>query len=315
MKVLSIVTNRYATFYEKQTASLEKRDIEITHVCPPKQSPDHGEQQEINRTKFDYAKLYFETLREAIGEYDLIHANYGITVPFALAQPKRPVVLSLWGSDLTGRVGTVSKQCAKYCDEVIVMSGEMKRQLGLDAHVIPHGIDMEQFSPMDQLRAQKDVGWDSDSKHVLFPYDPSRDVKNYSLAERVVEQVREKVTEPVELQVVYGVDHDDIPLYVNAADCLVLTSRREGFPNSVKEAMACNLPVVSTDVGGVREWIDPVENSYVGDSEAELVDALTTVLRSDHRSDGRAHAMDLSLDAMATDIIEVYTQALNHRTN
>ncbi len=314
MKVLSIVTNRYATFYEKQTEALEKMGVEITHVCPPTQSSDHKERQEIERSKLDYARLYAKTLRVATGEYDLIHANYGLTAPFALAQPKRPIVLSLWGSDLSGQLGTVSKRCAKYCDEVIVMSNEMKRQLDLDTHVIPHGIDMEQFSPMDQLRAQNEVGWDSDSKHILFPYDPRRNVKNYSLAERVVEQVQEKVNHPVKLQVVYGVDHDDIQVYMNAVDCLLLTSKREGFPNSVKEAMACNLPVVSTDVGGVREWIEPVENSYVGESEAELVDALATVLQSGQRSNGRTHAAGLNLDAMATDIIKVYTQALNHRT-
>ena len=314
MRVLSIVTNRHATFYEKQTESLEKRGIEITHVYPPTQSSDHEERQEIERTKLEYARLYAKTLRKSTGEYDLIHANYGLTAPFALAQPKRPVVLSLWGSDLAGRLGTVSKHCAKYCDESIVMSDEMRQQLDMNTHVIPHGIDMEQFSPRNQLHAQKDLEWDSDSKHVLFPYDPTRNVKNYALAEQVVEQVQEEFVKPVELQVVYGVDHDDMPLYVNAADCLLLTSRREGFPNSVKEAMACNLPVVSTDVGGVRKWIEPVENSFVGTSKEDLADALTTVIRRGERSNGRAHAGNLSLDAMATDIIEVYNKALKSRT-
>ncbi|MDJ1434188.1 glycosyltransferase [Halostagnicola sp. A-GB9-2] len=79
-----------------------------------------------------------------------------------------------------------------------------------------------------------------------FPYDPSRTVKNHPLAEEVVDQVKEETSKSAELQVVYGVDHEDVPLYINAADALLLTSHREGFLNSVKEAMACNLPVVST---------------------------------------------------------------------
>ena len=187
MDVLSLVTNRYASFYQKQNEALEEYDINITHCYPALQSADYGKQQEIGRTWVDYLKLYPNVLKQSLNSYDVVHANFGLMGPFALAQPNRPIILSLWGSDLSGKVGQLSKFCAKYCDEVIVMSEEMKTELGQDAHVIPHGIDLDQFQPMSQVEAQNAVGWNIEKAHVLFPYDPSREVKNYPLAEGVVE--------------------------------------------------------------------------------------------------------------------------------
>jgi teichuronic acid biosynthesis glycosyltransferase TuaC len=310
MDVLSLVPNRYASFYLKQEEALKARGIDITHCFPAQQSPDPGEQQTIDRTWMDYIQLYPEVLNKSFHDYDVIHSNYGLMAPFALAQPDRPIVLSLWGSDLSGNVGKLSKFCSKYYDEVIVMSEEMKSELGQDAHVVPHGIDMNQFKPIPQSEAQNAVGWDSDIAHVLFPYDPRRDVKNYPLAERVVDVVNSELPKKIALQTVYEVDHKDVPFYMNAADALLLTSQREGFPNSVKEALACNTPVVSTDVGGVREQLEPVANSYVCDSESELVERLIEVVLDSGRSDGREFVKNLSLEKMADDIIDVYEQAL-----
>ncbi|WP_255192412.1 glycosyltransferase family 4 protein [Natronobeatus ordinarius] len=310
MNVLSLVTNRYAPFYVNQTVELESRGINIDHVNPRKQTEDHEEQQQISRSYVDYLPLFSRPIRKAFKEYDLVHANNGKTAPFALAQPHRPIVLTLWGSDLAGKYGSVTKRCAQFCDEVIVRNEEMCRELGRDAHVIPAGIDMEQFKPHPQLDAPRSVGWDPSKKHVLFPYPPSRPVKNYPLAERVVERVDEELPEKVCLQTVYGVDHDDVSTYMNAADALLLTSHREGSPNSVKEAMACNLPVVATDVGDVQERLCEVEPSFVCTTEDELVAALCEVLERNERSNGREHIRDLSIDQMGEQILDVYKHAL-----
>ena len=311
VNVLSIVTNRYATFYQKQSEILEKLGVDITHVCPPKQSMDHGEQQEISRDGLDYLKLYRSVLKRSIRQYDVVHANFGLTAPHAIAQPHRPVVLSLWGSDITGSVGYLSKKCSRFCDEVIVMSPEMNERLGGGAHVIPHGIDLDHFRPMPQESARDDVGWSRKKKHVLFPYDPSRDVKNYPLAERVTEAVDRKLPSDVKLHVVFGVDHSSIPVYMNAADALLLTSFREGSPNTVKEALACELPVVATDVGDVRKQLVGVDPSHVCTSESELTRALAEVFERGERSDGREHVQHLSLERMGNRIIDVYENALS----
>ena len=311
IKVLSIVANRYATFYQEQSRALEQNGVNITHVSPPKQSPDPGEQQEITRNSLDYIKLYHEVIKRSIGEYDLIHANFGLTAPHAIAQPRRPIVLSLWGSDLAGRLGFLSKTCLKLCDEVIVMSQVMNNEIRGGAHVIPHGIDMERFRPMPQRSAREAVGWSPEKMHVLFPYDPSRSVKNYPLAKQVTEAVNKKLSSKVKLQIVFDVDHDSVPLYMNAADALLLTSCREGSPNTVKEAMACRLPVIATDVGDVRERLANVALSRVCTTEDELIKALFRVLNREKRPNSRKHIQHLSLDQMGERITTVYKKALN----
>lgn len=248
-------------------------------------------------------------------DYDLIHVNSGIVAPLGLIQPQRPVVLTLWGDDLLGdRLGgmqpRITKFCAKRSDHVIVRSQEMKDALPCDATIIPSGIDMNVFRPMSRDEARKAVGWDSTKHHVLFPYPRTRDKKRYPVAKQVVENVNQQLGGSVELHEVYQVDHKEMPLYYNAADVLLLPSLREGSPNTVKEAMACNVPVVSTDVGDVRERLGPVVNSYVCSADSELEDALVSVLRSDARSDGRQYVHEVSLERMGERIMSIYESVL-----
>ena len=304
MNVLSLVTYPKG-FYTEEIAALRGKNVSVDIVAVP------GLETNDRRSIRNYLDFYRDVLGKTFQEYDLVHANYGLTAPFAVAQRHRPIVLSLWGSDLMGSLDWVSTETARYCDEVIVMSEEMERDLGCDAHIIPHGVNFEQFRPMEQREARESIGWDPDGTYVLFPYDPARDVKNYPLAERVVEAVQQDLGREIELRAVFNVDHEDVPLYMNAADALLLTSRREGFPNSVKEALACNLPVVATDVGGIRNRLEAVRNSYCCGTEIELVARLGDVLASGDRSDGRQQAADLSVDRSADRILDVYQQALD----
>ncbi len=310
MEVLNLVTNADSQFYRTQVNVLEDEGVDGTTLAVPgtheySQNGDSG-----NRSVADYVKFYPQVLRESFDSYDLIHANYGLTAPAAIAQPNLPVVLSLWGSDLMGTYGTVSAFCAEYCDAVIVMSEEMAQRLDCDAYVIPHGIDLDRFRPIPQDEAIGELGWDPDARHVLFPYPPGREVKDYPRAERVVERVRDRFDDPVELQTVSGVPHDLMPYYFNAADVLLLTSKREGSPNSVKEAMACDLPVVSTDVGDVRDRLDGVAHSRVAASDDRLVDAVESVLEYGERSDGREAVRPLSIERMGERIRGVYEDVL-----
>lgn len=316
MRVLNLVTNDKSQFYRTQVSVLEDAGVDSTTLAVPGDHQygvaDEDVDGSATRSLVDYVKFYPPVLKRSFEPYDLIHANYGLTAPAAIAQPNLPVVLSLWGSDLLGTYGSVSEFCAKHCDAVIVMSEEMAHRLDCDCYVIPHGIDLEQFRPIPKEEAREEMGWDDDSYHVLFPYPRGREVKNFPRAERVVEAVRERMNRPVELQVASGIPHYLMPHFFNAADLLLLTSDREGSPNTVKEAMACNLPVVSTDVGDVRGRLEDVSHSHVATSDDRLADAVEDVLRAGERSDARAAIRPLSTERMGERIQGVYEDVLEN---
>lgn len=301
MNVLNLTSKENSPPFELQVEALEDRGVECTTVSVPGTVT-----ADSSRSVIDYLRFHPTVLKKSLGSYDLVHANYGLTAPFALAQPRLPVVLSLWGTDLDGDLGWISEFCANFCDATIVMSEGMKRDLGRDCHVIPHGIDLDLFEPMARSEAIDRLGWDPDAKHVLFPYKAERTVKNYPRAERIVEAVRDDVPEPVSLQTARDVPHEEMPLYMNAADCLLLTSEREGSPNVVKEAMACNLPVVSVDVGDVRERLEGVTPSEVCRNDTELRLALSAILNRGERSNGRDRADEIGTERMADRIHDVY---------
>jgi glycosyltransferase involved in cell wall biosynthesis len=145
---------------------------------------------------------------------------------------------------------------------------------------------------------------------VLFPYDPDRGVKNYPRARRVLDRVSDVIDCPARLRVVTGVDHAEMPTYLNAADALLLTSESEGSPNAVKEALACDTPVVATDVGDVAEYTGPLSYSGVETTDAGLVDRLATLLSDAPVTEGRDRVRDLGLDVMRGRLLSVYENVL-----
>lgn len=310
MRVLSLVTNGQARFYKQQVRALRDRGVEVdTMEIPGERYEDSDNVRD--RSPVDYARFYGDAVRASSDGYDLVHASYGLTAPPAVVQPSTPSIVSFWGSDLMGTFGPVSKLSARSADEVVVMSTEMAEQLGRPCSIIPHGIDTDRFSPMDPEEAREAVGWDREAHHVLFPYSPDRGIKNYERAERVVQAADRRLEDPIALQTISGVPHEEMPNYVNAASALLLTSDREGSPNSVKEALACNTPVVSTDVGDVAERVRDVEPSVVGRSDPELVDGLVEVLEAGERSNGRVMVDDIDLETQVERLHGVYLSAVD----
>lgn len=301
MKVLQLVTFP-RSFHDMQVAALEDAGIDCTILSVP---------GDLGRSPVDYARFYASLLRAVHrGEYDIVHAHYGLMVPFALAQPVRPVVATLWGSDVLSDIGwlvDLTRWTAPFSDAVISPSEALSAAYPGEDVVIPFGVDTDMFRPIDRDVARERVGWSSDERIVLFPYDPSRPVKNYELAEEVVAGV----DGPVEIRTLSGVDYEEMPYYFNASDAVLITSSYEAGPMVVKEAAACNVPVVSTDVGFVSEVLEGVSNSAVRDDREGLVAALEAVLESDGRSDARETLDDeIRLDRSAERVADVYSEVL-----
>ena len=300
MKVLQ-VTNAESPFFESQLAALASVGIESTVSAPP--TGVDG-----NRGPLDYLRWLPKLRGLGHDDFDLVHANYGLTGPFALAQSTRPLVLSLWGSDVMGYssvLDAVSQFAANRADAVIAPSRALQDALDTDSTLLPFGLDLDLLQPMDRRTAREHVGWPVDETIALFPYDTARAVKNYPRAERVVAAADADVT----LRTVSGVSYEEMPYYLNASDLLLVTSDREAGPMVVKEAAACNVPVVSTDVGFARNVLEDVDNSSVAETDEELADAIDRVVAADRPSNGRESDAVISIEEMGKRLELIYEDA------
>ena len=266
-------------------------------------------------------------VREMARKVDLVHAHYGFCGLSARAQHDRPLVVSFMGSDLlgtfhpfgipkvVGRLGvSACRWLAPRSDAVIVKSAHMASTIpNVPSHIVPNGVNLDHFRPLDQQESRNTLGWNVDATHILFPGDPGNPRKNYRLAKKVVDHASKKLGRPLTLNTLWGVAPDQVPLYMNASDAMLMMSLREGSPNVVKEAMACDLPVVSVPVGDTTELLDGVAGSHVCSYDAsELGDALTHVLADGVVSTGRSAMISkgLDLDGVAQKVINIYKSVL-----
>ncbi len=259
-----------------------------------------------------------KTLREV--KPDIIHAHFSYSGFVArLATKDIPVVVSLMGSDVaSGRYfhAIISFFQRLLWDKTIVKSEWMiKKTWGQRTVVIPNGVDLNQFYPMTDRPALKHkYGLSAGKKHIFFFADSARKEKNFDLAQKAIKQVSR---EDVELILMHEMPHHFMPELINAADVVLLTSRWEGSPNIVKEAMACNCPVVTTDVGDIA-WLFGSETGYsISDPDARNL-ALNIELALELRLqsevlNGRERIMKLGLDSttIAQRIITEYNKLLN----
>lgn len=179
--------------------------------------------------------------------------------------------------------------------------------------VVPSGVDLQRFRPMAKVAARLRMGWSPEEKVVVFNagFDAIR--KRLDLAEAAIRMARQWCGD-IRFEVLDGSETQErMPFYLNAADCLLMTSDREGSPNMVKEAIACNLPVVSVDVGDVKERLANVRPSrIVGRDPVEIGRALADVLQRPERSNGYEVIQDVSSENVAERVMAVYREAVRN---
>ncbi len=262
----------------------------------------------------------------AASDPDLVHVVYGGVMADAVTRSirDRPVLITFHGTDLLGgtaegvlnavslRLGVfASRRAARRATGVIVVSGTLLHALppSLDRSrvwVVPNGVDLSLFRPRDRSECQRALGWDPTRTHVLFPSSPSRAVKRFPLAQASVELLIGNGAD-VELHALDGVPYDDVPTWLNAASAILLTSAHEASPVIVKEALACNVPVVSVDVGDVRERIEGIEGSFIATPAPEdLADKLERALARSEPIAGRERMAELSLERVAAQVKQIY---------
>ncbi len=246
-------------------------------------------------------------------QYDLIHAHYVFAALVARTQFLYPLVITHHGDEaFYGWQAPLSWISSRLVDKVIVVTEEIRRAIAVKkATVIPCGIDFELFKPIPQEEARKKLGLPLNKRLVLFVGNYYETRKRYDIAERAIKLVRQTY-EDVDLVLAYKRPYDEIPIYMNACDVLVLPSDREGSPQVVKEAMACNLPILATVVGDTPEVLAGIEGCYLCERNPEdFAEKMKLVLAKPFRTNGRKLTNRYELQAIARQIIEVYEQVMN----
>ena len=244
---------------------------------------------------------------------DVVHAHYsscGYLASLASLGLKTKVVVSILGSfpRKSFKLNLVRFCIDHVWDATIVKSERTRSQLDRDLPVIPNGVNLDRFTIIDQDKAREMVGFEKDKKYVIFVSNPARPEKQFDLAQAAVNQLNDST---VQLVPVYNKTHDEVVKYMCAADVLIMTSRNEGSPNVIKEAMACNCPIVVTDVGDVKWVTNQVEGTYVSNTfcSEDLADLLKKALSFNRRTYGRERIIGLGLTSVkvAQNIIGIYS--------
>lgn len=321
-----MVTSDYPTNGRPRTTHFIKRQADFLRTAGVDVEVFHFEGY---KKLSNYARAWVRLRRHLErARYDLVHAQFGQSG--VLAFPKRiPLVVTLRGSDILGIVDdgsgrytakgrvlqALSRQVARRADAVILVSDHMRELVGRtdSVHVIPSGLDLALFRPLPRDEARRRLGLPLASRLVLFVGRPNQARKRFTLAKQAVEILDR--TLPAELVVAWQVQHVDIPYYMAACDVMVFTSMQEGSPNVVKEALACDLPVVSVPVGDVETRLAGVDGCEVCSDERPeaIAEALERVLRRGRRINGRATVQHLDETLLTQKVISIYESIVGRR--
>lgn len=326
--------------------------LRVLHVCPElptaekpgSMAPTARQIQSLSRIGLEtqivdmrgIPKLKYLTaipkIRKLAKSVDVIHSHYGYCgwlswISTRIMRNRPALVMSFMGDDLLGtpradgsleRLSRVqawmNRRFGKRFDAVIVKSQEMADKIqNCQVNVVPNGVDVTTFSPVSKVAARKQLQWQADGRYVLFPGNPENPRKGYALAKAAIEVAQTKVSGPIQLVPLWNIKPDEVAIYMNACDVMLMVSLIEGSPNVVKEALSCNLNVLGVEVGDVPQLLANVSGCCVCPRDAEYIgDRLAKHFVAPTECKGRDAVMarGLDIDSVARQIRNIYHSAL-----
>lgn len=308
MKILIVSSKnsgKISPFVKAQAESLAKLGVQIEYCLIE------------GKGHFGYLSNYSK-LNQQIRDFspDLIHAHYGLSGLLACCQFKVPVVITYHGSDINRHENRkYSYVASKLASENIFVHPDLPGKIGYkkEINLIPCGVDFEVFYPLDIHQVRDELGLDQEKLYILFSSSFDREVKNYPLAKKALELLEQDIN-LIELK---GFEKNQVNKLMNAVDLLLVTSFSETGPLVVKEAMACNKPIVSTDVGDVRYLCKNLDGHYICDNNPKDVsDKIIQAIDFSKNNDstkGRQRIIDLGydIDEIAKRLLNLYKNILS----
>jgi glycosyltransferase involved in cell wall biosynthesis len=251
--------------------------------------------------------------------FDLVHAHYGLAGWCALMAGARPLIVTFHGTDVRHRVvGPLSRRLARKLDLTAGASralfapesgrAGLPRIAGASA-VLPCGADLDSFAPGSRSEARRRLELDRDGRYLLFPASPSRPVKRHDRAAELARLV------DAQLLSGGGIEAGQMVDWINAANAVLITSDNEGFGLAAVEALACDVPVLSTPVGVAPTLLRGIDGCLV-----EAVDlarwseaARAHLDATDPRVPGRERARWFAAEPMAERVVITYRELLADR--
>ena len=312
MKILIVCTGNFGfikPFVSEQVDAIRKKGIEVDYFLIK------------GKGIFGYLKnilRYRKKIKN--GNYDIVHAHYGLSGFFALFQRKKPIITTFHGVDLIDpnnvfcntnqikkRHVLLSKIAAKYSSYNIFVNSNIIVFPNKKHSIISCGVDLKTFFPMDKNASREKLNLSKEKKIVVFGTSFDYGIrKNYDLAVKTIVSI-----ENVELLEIKNINREKVNLLMNACDLLLMTSFFETGPQVVKEAMACNCPIVTTDVGDVREVIGDTKGCYISSYEPEdVAEKIKLALEFGKRTNGRERMGIYENSVIADKIIGIYREVL-----
>jgi teichuronic acid biosynthesis glycosyltransferase TuaC len=301
-----VVTNMYPTASQPARGSFVRDQVEALRRIPDLEV-------EVFAFSSDGPASYVRAVAEMrrryrLDRFDVVHAHFGLTGWPALAASGRRRAITLHGTDLAHpRSRAITLAVLRKYDLPAVVSEALANEVPRWAvkrslAVLPCGVDLNRFHPIGRAEARVRLGLGPQGPYLLFPADPDRPEKRHDRAMAVAGEVP--------LLALRGVDPAEVPLWVNAANAVLVPSEREGFGLAVLEALACNVPVLATPVGIAAEALEGVAGAYCGAFDPETWrDVLASHLAAaEPRVEGRVHAERFSADRMAARVVAAWRE-------
>ncbi len=306
----------YGSFVRDEVRALRQAgcDVDVLFI--------NGAQNKLNYFRSPFMML--SALKKL--HYDIIHVHHSFCGFIAGFQKRTPVVWTFHEGEIARDSRIIREDAAvkllaysrrfkrfvaRRMDAVICVADILKRSLGrANAYTLPSGIDTDLFSPRDRGEARSILGIDKSGYCVLFPSSKTRPEKRFGLAKAAVDGVDAKFG-AIKLMCLDNVEHEKVPLYINASNLMLMTSSFEASPVTIREALACNVPVISTDVGDARKMLQGIDGCAVVPPDPEkIADAVVQCLQNFSRVDSRDRMMIYSLTNTAKRLLDIYDEIL-----